>query len=294
MVRDTSWCHSGMPVTMFRGMSVVLLLLFLFSCTRAFRLGGTRTRPLQTQAAPLEMRLEDGKVLIIQNKGNYLTSYILRLFSSLSTCLPPISSLRCSYCALVYVLHIGGGHGEIGYQLCRTLKEQSPSLQITMLQDECNYKKPPFSSYEDDLVKNGIEVVVDKLTGPESGSTVSPFKDKKFDYIIDNFSKNAANATFGLKIAKDAAAKQYVFISSAGMYKGSGKVPHDENDPVKENDARKVELSIEDSNVPYTFLRPQVVAYSKRMHTRTHKLIYSLIHSYNHHHLYFSFHWNSP
>ena len=109
MVRGTSWCHSGMPVTMFRGMSVVLLLLFLFSCTRAFRLGGTRTRPLQTQAAPLEMRLEDGKVLIIQNKGNYLTSHILRLFSSLSTCLPPISSLRCSYCALVYVLHIGGG-----------------------------------------------------------------------------------------------------------------------------------------------------------------------------------------
>ena len=158
----------------------------------------------------------------------------------------------------MYFLSIGGGHGEIGYQLCKTLREQSPGLEITMLQDECNYNKPPFSSYEDDLVKEGVEVVVEKLTGPVSSATVSPFKEKSFDYIVDNWSKNAANATFGLNIAKGTAAKQYVFISSAGMYKSSGKIPHDENDPVKENDARKVELTVQDSNIPYTFIRPQV------------------------------------
>ena len=30
----------------------------------------------------------------------------------------------------------GGGHGEIGYQLCKTLKETSPNVDIVMLQDE--------------------------------------------------------------------------------------------------------------------------------------------------------------
>ena len=158
----------------------------------------------------------------------------------------------------IYALYKGGGHGEIGYQLCKTLREQSPELQITILQDECNYKKPPFSSYEDDLAKEGVEIVVEKLTGSASGATTSPFGDRKFDYIVDNWSKNTANATFGLNLARNAATKQYVFISSAGMYKGSGKVPHHENDPVKENDARKVELTVLDSNIPYTFLRPQV------------------------------------
>ena len=158
--------------------------------------------------------------------------------------------------------YAGGGHGEIGYQLCKTLRQQSPGLQITMLQDECNYNKPPFSSYEDDLATHGIEIVVEKLTGSTSGATISPFKDRKFDYIVDNWSKNTANATFGVNLAKDTDAKQYIFISSAGMYKGSGKVPHDENDPVKENDARKVEMTVLDSNIPYTFLRPQVVSMS--------------------------------
>jgi nucleoside-diphosphate-sugar epimerase len=37
------------------------------------------------------------------------------------------------------------------------------------------------------------------------------------------------------------------------------QTPHDETDPVKENDPRKVELAVQASGVPYTFLRPQYI-----------------------------------
>ena len=43
-------------------------------------------------------------------------------------------------------------------------------------------------------------------------------------HAVDNFSKGTQNATFTIDVAKSSGAKQVVFISSAGMYKGSGKV----------------------------------------------------------------------
>ena len=76
---------------------------------------------------------------------------------------------------------------------------------------------------------------------------------------MDNWSKTAENAKIGIEFAKKSNAIQHIFISSAGMYKPSGKLPHDETDPVKENDARKVELAIIESKVPHTFLRPQYI-----------------------------------
>jgi hypothetical protein len=80
----------------------------------------------------------------------------------------------------------GGGHGEIGYQLCKTIKADAPNCEIVVLQDECNYKKPPFSSYSKDLIEGlGVKVLNEKLTGAESISALSAsaVKDMKFDYI---------------------------------------------------------------------------------------------------------------
>jgi nucleoside-diphosphate-sugar epimerase len=169
-----------------------------------------------------------------------------------------LSTLQAVFClsgkALI-VQNKGGGHGTIGYQLCKTLKQQHPGLQLVILQDKCNYKKPPFSSYKE-LESSGVQVIETSLSNP---GDLTELRGMNIDYVIDNWSKNSANATFVCDIAKNTKAQQYVFISSAGMYKNSNLAPLIETDPVKENDARKVEITVSASGIPYTFLRPQYI-----------------------------------
>ena len=56
----------------------------------------------------------------------------------------------------------GGGHGTIGYQLCKNLKHTHPNLAIVMLQDACNRKKEPFNAY-DELTEMGVEIIEEKV-----------------------------------------------------------------------------------------------------------------------------------
>lgn len=156
----------------------------------------------------------------------------------------------------------GGGHGEIGFQLCKSLSSMHKGVDITILQDEsCNYKKLPFSKYDSDLISNGVKVFNTPLTGDNSGAHASePIKGMKFDYIIDNWSKGEQNATFAMDIAASSGASQHLFVSSAGMYKTEGQADGcSEDAEVKENDARKVELKVAAASIPYTFLRPQYI-----------------------------------
>lgn len=158
---------------------------------------------------------------------------------------------------VLIVQNKGGGHGTVGYQLCKELLTQSPNLKVTMLQDKCNYSKSPFNAYKE-LEELGVEIVETKLAG-ESVSLPDTFKNIQADYVIDNWSKNQMNASFVLDIAKSGNAKQLLFISSAGMYKPINTSPHVETDPVKTNDPREVELAITESGLPYTFMRPQYI-----------------------------------
>ena len=157
----------------------------------------------------------------------------------------------------VVVQNKGGGHGTLGYSLCKQLRAGNPELQLTLLQDKCNRKKEPFASYGE-LEALGVEIVdgdvsegVTKLSGAAA----------KFDYVVDNWSKSEANAATVVGLAKACGAKQLVFVSSGGMYKGTpaGVMPLVEESAVKENDARKVELAVEASAVPFTFVRPQYI-----------------------------------
>ena len=171
--------------------------------------------------------------------------------NAMSMTLPAVSKSK-----ILIVQNKGGGHGEIGYQLCKTLKGLSPTAEVVLLQDECDYKKLPFASYEKDLAEAlGVKVISEKLASSTPGALLG----MKFDYVIDNWSKSVENAALVMDIAKSSEAKQHVFISSAGMYKSSGKMPIEETDPVKENDARKIELAVMKGDVPFTFLRPQYI-----------------------------------
>lgn len=156
----------------------------------------------------------------------------------------------------------GGGHGTIGYYLAKNLKTENPQLDVTILQDKCNYKKAPFSSYKDDLQSIGVTVIDTVLTGDNAVSTIPTDVCNLGDinYIIDNWSKNTQNSTYVIDIAKQSKAEQVLFVSSAGMYKTTGVTPIVETDAVKgTNEAKKIEDSIVSSGLPYTFLRPQYV-----------------------------------
>ena len=173
-----------------------------------------------------------------------------------------IQAPEVSKSKVLIVQNKGGGHGEIGYQLCKTLQSTHAGVDITVLQDEaCDYKKPPFSKYESDLLSKGVKVINTPLTGDGAGpAAFDPVKGMQFDYIVDNWSKGADNANCVIDVAKSSGTAQHIFISSAGMYKteGTDAPGATESSEVKENDARKVEMAVAGAAIPYTFLRPQV------------------------------------
>jgi len=155
----------------------------------------------------------------------------------------------------VVIQNKGGGHGTLGYSLCKQLKAQHPGLSVTLLQDTCNRKKEPFASYGE-LEGLGVSIVEGDVG--ECAAKLSSAGDK-FDYVVDNWSKTEANAATVIGLAKASAAKQLLFVSSGGMYKGGGVMPCTEESEVKLNDARKVELAVVASDLPHTFVRPQYI-----------------------------------
>ena len=175
-------------------------------------------------------------------------------------CISLVNALKLSMSLsgrLLLVQNKGGGHGTIGYHLCKTLKDNNPSLDIIILQDKTNMAKMPFSSYSD-LEKQGVKIIEMKLSDSIDYKQFNP-TGETIDYVIDNWSKNPDTATSILNIAKSLKSKQYVFISSAGMYKTSGVIPHVETDSVKDNDVFKVENAVKESGISYTLLRPQYI-----------------------------------
>jgi nucleoside-diphosphate-sugar epimerase len=139
----------------------------------------------------------------------------------------------------------GGGHGALGFYICKQILARHPECAITLAQDKCDVKKPPFNSYQELLDLNVHVAPLDKN-----------LLLNHFDVVIDNWSKNPNDATFASEVARNA--KQLIFISSAGMYMPSLLQPICESDPVKEtNDARKVERCYMDSALSFTFIRPQ-------------------------------------
>lgn len=182
-------------------------------------------------------------------------------FLYLASVLSAVQALRLSMSlagSALIVQNKSGGHGTVGYQLCKQLLQDNPQLQLTLLQDKCDYKKPPFSSY-DELTGAGVSIVEADLSAAPT-SLPESIVSSSFDYVVDNWSKGAENAAVVIDIAKRGPCKQLMFVSSAGMYKPfDGVAPHVETDAVKENGPRQVELAVVESGLPYTFMRPQYI-----------------------------------
>lgn len=167
----------------------------------------------------------------------------------------------------------GGGHGELGYQLAKTLSSNDKITSITILQDDaCNDSKEPFKSYVTDLPSNKVKVIKASL-GDESvtAETLQSWlggDGVTFDYVWDNNSKGPVGAGKAIcDCCKNWNVKLYTYVSSAGMYKPdtSTTFPMSEaTTPIKESsgqaqqDAYAVELGL-----PLVSFRPQYI-YGKK------------------------------
>lgn len=170
-----------------------------------------------------------------------------------------------SMSAALIVQNKGGGHGELGYQLAKTLSSNSKVSSITILQDDaCNDEKEPFKSYTTDIPD--VRVVKAKLA--DESMTAADLQKilgdgESFEYVWDNASKKPEGAGKAVcDCAKGWGTKVFTYVSSAGMYQPSEDTtfPMSETTPIKETagqalfDSYAVELGL-----PLVSFRPQYI-----------------------------------
>lgn len=95
--------------------------------------------------------------------------------------------------------------------------------------DDKTMSKPPFT-YFGELTAAGVKTV---WGNPEQLAQLAG--DAKFDVVVDNNGKDLDSVGPVADFAVKAGARQFLFVSSAGMYKPTATPPHLEGDAVKES-----------------------------------------------------------
>jgi nucleoside-diphosphate-sugar epimerase len=135
---------------------------------------------------------------------------------------------RLSMSSALIVQNKGGGHGELGYQLAKTLSSHPKITSVTILQDDaCKDTQEPFKSYASDLPD--VTIIKAPLGSPDidqAGLQSILGDGTTFDYVWDNASKAPEGAGKALcDCAKDWGVKLYTYVSSAGIYKPAADGP---------------------------------------------------------------------
>lgn len=167
--------------------------------------------------------------------------------------------------AALIVQNKGGGHGELGYQLAKTLSSHPKISSITILQDDaCDDAKEPFKSYPTEF-SDGVKVVKAPL-GDESMTS----KDLQsilgdgtaFEYVWDNASKAPEGSGKAVcECCRTWGVKLLTYVSSAGMY-----VPDDETEfpmaettPIKDAGQARYDAYAAELGLPLVSFRPQYI-----------------------------------
>ena len=148
----------------------------------------------------------------------------------------------------------GGGHANIGFWLAKTLAAQGHSVTINVVgsQDDAKMQKPPFS-YFSELTSAGVTTC---WANPEELATKAA--GQSFDVVVDNNGKDLDTVGPIADFAVSAGAKQFLFVSSAGMYVPTDTPPHLEGDAVKESAGHaKVEAMLKTKPFAMSSFRPQ-------------------------------------
>ncbi|KMZ56984.1 putative NAD dependent epimerase/dehydratase [Zostera marina] len=172
--------------------------------------------------------------------SSFISPISFSLRSSLKNRSNPISttfpSFHVSASAKKKILIINtnsGGHAVIGFYFAKQLL-QSGNHAVTILtvgeESSDKMKKPPFSRFSE-IVNAGGKTVwgdpseLEKLVGGD---------DSPFDVVLDNNGKNLDTVKPVADWSKSTGVKQFLYISSAGIYITADELPHVEGDAVKE------------------------------------------------------------
>ncbi|CAI7777217.1 unnamed protein product [Closterium sp. NIES-54] len=126
----------------------------------------------------------------------------------------------------------GGGHAVIGFALARQLATAGHSVTIMTVGDRNSdkMKKLPFSRFSE-LRAEGVRT---EWGDPARLSAVFGATGG-FDVVLDNNGKDLDSVKPVADWASAAGVRQFLFISSAGIYTPSSEPPHVEGDAVKES-----------------------------------------------------------
>ncbi|XP_028789283.1 chloroplast stem-loop binding protein of 41 kDa a, chloroplastic [Neltuma alba] len=147
-----------------------------------------------------------------------------------------------------------GGHAVIGFYFAKELLGNGHSVTILTVGEESSgkMKKPPFSRFSE-IVSSGGRTIWGNPA--EIGSVVGG---ETFDVVLDNNGKDLDAVRPVIDWAKSSGTKQFLFISSAGIYKPTDEPPHVEGDVVKADAGHVgVEKYIEETFGSWSIFRPQ-------------------------------------
>lgn len=173
--------------------------------------------------------------------------------------------------AALIIQNKGGGHGELGYQLAKTLQSNSDNDidSVTILQDDAAKMdaQEPFKSYATDLPD--VKIVPAPLSSADESFTKETLQSilgdgVRFDYVWDNASKKPEGAGKACAdLAKDWGVQLYTYVSSAGMYTpdASTVFPMDEaTTPIKSTAGQALfDQYCVDQGLPLVSFRPQYI-----------------------------------
>eukprot|EP00249_Psilotum_nudum_P016427 c25818_g1_i3 orf=421-1572(-) len=122
-----------------------------------------------------------------------------------------------------------GGHAVIGFWLSKELKRAGHSVTILTVGEEASdkMKKPPFTRFAE-LREIGVQTV---WGNPSDISAVAAII--SYDVVLDNNGKDLDTVKPVADWAKRKGVRQFLYISSAGIYKPTYELPHVEGDEIK-------------------------------------------------------------
>ncbi|XP_024980750.1 chloroplast stem-loop binding protein of 41 kDa a, chloroplastic [Cynara cardunculus var. scolymus] len=122
-----------------------------------------------------------------------------------------------------------GGHAVIGFYFAKQLLGCGHDVTILTVGDESSdkMKKPPFSRFSEIVDGGG------KTVWGDVGAIGTVLEGLTFDVVLDNNGKDLDAVRPVADWAKSSGVGQFLFISSAGIYKQTEEPPHVEGDAVK-------------------------------------------------------------
>lgn len=173
-----------------------------------------------------------------------------------SRCISSFTSFSVKASAKKNVLIVNtnaGGHAVIGFYFAKQLLGSGHQVTIMTVGEESSdkMKKPPFSRFSEIVSAGG------KTVWGNPSDIGKVLEGSSFDVVLDNNGKDLDAVRPVADWAKSSGAKQFLFISSAGIYKPTDEPPHVEGDAVKDAGHVGVEKYMSEFFDNWASFRPQ-------------------------------------